>query len=303
MTTPTKTLNDMTIDDVPLPLDLRAVKDITRHIKRLLMTRYNNHYLNGNYRSQLCDDEEQLILSFAFPRVRSRHCDYLDSYNYCMICKRFKERDKMNNSFCMNGANSWRCEITEHYSHKNYAICYDCLDDMCEYGFTHHKENRKPICPVCANHKTFHHINLDKIYHSHPSWYYTRDILLDYNASTPKKFKRCKYDTGIMRNKYQRIYRNYDYVYDINSFQFKLSMLYRILLDRWKLPVKTWHDDMDNLGYLQLKDITKQNCKDLLDELKGYLNPEASTYDLSAFSYGHLPRDFVRLRELEQSVT
>jgi len=303
MSTPTKKINDMTIDDVPLPLDLKEITDMTRHIKDLLFKRYNNHYLNDKYRSKLCDDESQLILSFAFPKVRPRSRDYQDSFNYCMICKRFKERDKMTNRFCMNGATSWRCEITEYYDHKNYSICYDCLDDMCEYGFTHHKENRKPICPVCASHKRFHHINIDKIYHSHPSKEYTQHILLDYNSSTPKKFKRIKYDSDMYKNKYWRVHRNYECMYDINSFQFKLSMLYRILLDRWRLPNKTWHDDMDNLGYLQLKDITKQNCRDLLDELKGYINHEASTYDLSAFEYGHPVHDFVRLRELEQSVT
>jgi hypothetical protein len=118
----------------PKTLNLKLIDELTKDYRNNLMNQYNNHYNNERTLRPLGNVEIQMILSFVYPKSRTRppwfnqmrilgtspqKLPYLEdiaekkdiaelegrygrtqnAYNYCVNCKKFKRRNQMTEKF------------------------------------------------------------------------------------------------------------------------------------------------------------------------------------------------------------
>ena len=243
-----------------------------------LQEQYNRYYERGVTRKWLCTDEIQTILSFAFGETREGDKKYeQDTFNYCHLCKRYKPMKETTNHYCVQYMGSNPSYYYVNWKHEDKSICYDCIKETMEYGITHHNQYRKPRCPICLKRSTYHWIDNDRLYRSHPCRDYLIKSLLNYNGSTTICLKRNeKHKNGLWKTGlHHALYKGADgedYTINTNSFRYKFNVLYRMIIDRddyRKLyrGIKN-SEKYDKKGYFMMKKAGKKDYRYILDKLK-----------------------------------
>ena len=251
----------------PKNLNQKKIKELVKEYQEKLQKDYDEHFLTNANTRKLGKVEQQLILSFIYPKSRNTPCWYneirvlgtspkqlsfLDeiqekkdiseleqrfsrsqnAYNYCMNCREFKTKENMTEKFCMENYDTWNDNYT-NFNHKDLSCCFSCLKKMCSYGIDHEDTRYKPRCPSCNYRRKFHYLNYEDLTRSHPSRCYTIINLLPTNTTTTKKLNGeiSKYGTDNGKNNISWINPRTKnrWCFNTNSYSWKISLLHNIL--------------------------------------------------------------------------
>ena len=213
----------------PKDLDLKVIRTLAENLKKSLLKKYYEYYYQNIQTRKLAEDERQLILSFAFPKMTREYRSEVDAVNYCMCCRKYKYEDEMTNKFCLEkyDVNSdWYSD----WNHRGYALCYECLEKKASYGISHHDNRYIPCCPCCGSAVKFHYINPSRLFLSHPAQSFIIDQVLTWNGTTTKKMTVSvnRWASGRGRNQLKLFDHKVggNVIIKMNSYGFKFSMLH-----------------------------------------------------------------------------